>query len=59
MVVDGGASPFAPHAELLGRMMTRAEALASPQKREAFEILDAIGEQDERLSDWWLDARTH
>lgn len=27
------------------------------QKQEAFDILDAIGEQDERLNGWWLDAR--
>jgi hypothetical protein len=59
VIVDAGTSPFAAHEQLLGRMMTRAEALASHQKQEAFEILDAIGEQDGRLSGWWLDARAH
>jgi hypothetical protein len=59
MVTDGAATPFAEHAELLGRMMSREEALASPLKQEAFDILDAIGEHDERLHGWWLDSRLH
>jgi hypothetical protein len=58
MIVDAGTSPFASYGEFLGRMMTRAEALVSPQKQEAYEILDAIGEQDGRLNGWWLDARS-
>jgi hypothetical protein len=59
MVTDAGSSPFANHMDLLGRMMTREEALASPEKQEAFDILDAIGEQDARLNGWWLDAQLH
>jgi hypothetical protein len=55
MVTDAGSTPFASHRGLLGRMMTREEALASPEKQEAFDILDAIGEQDERVNGWWLD----
>jgi hypothetical protein len=56
-VCDAAASPFAQHKELLGQMIARADALLSPLKQEAFDILDAIGEQDERLNGWWLDAR--
>jgi hypothetical protein len=59
MVTDAGSSPFASHKAVLGRMMTREEALASPEKQEAFDILDAIGEQDGRLNGWWLDAQLH
>ncbi len=57
MVAEAGSSPFSIQKDVLGRMLTREEALASPQKQEAFDILDAIGEQDGRLNGWWLDAR--
>ncbi len=56
MLVDAGASPWAANAELLGGMLSRAEAMASPLKQEVFDILDAIGEQDARIDGWWLGA---
>jgi hypothetical protein len=40
-------------------MMSREAGLESPLKREAFEILDAIGERDSRLNGWWLDSQRH
>jgi hypothetical protein len=39
-------------------MLSRAEGLASPLREEVFAILDAAGEQDERLNVWWLDHST-
>jgi hypothetical protein len=59
MLRDAAASPFASHEDLLGRMASREEALQSPLKQEAFDILDAIGGQDPRLNGWWLDSRSH
>jgi hypothetical protein len=57
MITDAGSSPFAIHKDVLGRMMTREEALTSLEKQEAFDILDAIGEQDGRVNGWWLDVQ--
>jgi hypothetical protein len=38
-------------------MLSRDAASGSALKGEVFEILDAIGEQDSRLSGWWLEGR--
>jgi hypothetical protein len=58
-LIDASASAFAGHDGVLGRMMSREAALESPLKREAFGILDAIGEQDSLLSGWMLDTQLH
>ncbi len=54
MIVDAGESGWTADAGVLGRMLSRAEGLASPWKQEVFDVLDAAGEADGRLEGWWL-----
>jgi hypothetical protein len=56
-LVDAANSPWAERADFLGHMVSRDEALSSSLKTEVFVILDAVGDQDERLSGWWLHGR--
>jgi hypothetical protein len=57
MLVDAASTAWASHAGFLGRMLTRADGLGSPLKPEVFAVLDAIGEQDDRIDRWWLGQR--
>lgn len=56
VAIDGPSSSFAAQPGILGELLTREAALQSPLKNEAFQILDAVGVQDHRLNDWWLDS---
>ncbi len=47
-LVDGSSSPWAGKA-LLGQMLTRAEALAHPNRAMVFELFDLIAEADPAL----------
>jgi hypothetical protein len=54
MVVDGQGTPWTGDA-VLGRPLSRKEALASPLSKEAFAVVDAVGAEDERVAKWVLD----
>jgi hypothetical protein len=49
MVIDAGGRPVNDPA-IVGWAMTRAEVLGTPAAKQAFEIVDAILAQDNRLS---------
>ena len=53
MVVDGQGSPWTGDT-VLGRPLSRTEALASPLGKEAFSVVDAVGAQDARVAKWTL-----
>jgi hypothetical protein len=51
MIVNAADTDFARDAKL-GRMATREEVLSTPQARQAFEVVDAVGAADPRVDGW-------
>ena len=50
MVIDGAGRPSFERS-LVGRPLTRADVVASPQAKDVFAVADAILDQDERVEE--------